>query len=122
MLNRYKSFFEKDIQYKSFFKENITPKDIEMMESQVSYFKEEIQASQVAKDLIKHGYKKYEIKRINFQNVPEGDYTIQTLNKYGNNLIMIAPTNGADIDRMKNILSKYNPDIINGYIVIKRVQ
>jgi len=52
---------------------------------------EDIQANQIAKELIKAGYKKAGFKRVNFKTIPFGDYEVKQLKIYGLNVITVLP-------------------------------
>lgn len=89
------------------------------MERYTQFFTEKVQASQVSKDLQKAGWSKFAIKRINFQNVEQGDYKISTVNKFGVYAVLIYPIYLNNVKQMMSDLNKYNPVYQQGYIMIK---
>ena len=90
------------------------------MKRYISILIEDIQTAEVSKDLMKAGWNKKKIERINFKNITTGDYDISSVTKFGANHILIYPLNKDNIEKMLHDLKKYNPEYKNGYIMINR--
>ncbi len=73
---------------------------------------------EIAKQLNKAGLKKAGFTRVNFQNIPTGNYEARHLKIYGLNCITILPKNGTTCEEICNILSNENPTIKNGYVLL----
>lgn len=73
---------------------------------------------QIAKELVKAGFKKATTKRENFQTVFVGDYTARHLKSFGMNVIMICPANGMTCEKLQAALNSHKSEIKNGYVVI----
>ena len=74
---------------------------------------------EIAKQLNKAGLKKAGFSRVNFQNVPTGNYEARHLKIYGLNCITILPKNGTTCEEIQLILKNENATIEKGYVVIK---
>jgi hypothetical protein len=95
-----------------------TGKEIPLLK--IRLIKESVQAKQIYKELLQAGFKRYKTDRVNFKNVESGDYDLKQVNKYGINAIMIYTKDQNNIKPMMHILSKYNPEFKQGYIIIQR--
>jgi len=76
-------------------------------------------ASQISKELTKAGFNKAGFSRVNFENVPFGKFEVNQMKRFGMNLVIVTPKNGAKPEDFQIALSNYNTEVKSGYLIVK---
>ncbi len=77
--------------------------------------------TQIVKILTKSGFNKASYSRVNFETISHGDFEANKLQKFGLNCIVITPKNGKKPEDFIAILKQFNPEVKNGYLIVKNI-